>query len=314
MLRISNLDYIFVLRPMLFFPGWSTMLAGALIPYKKQILFSRDSLAMQTNTELGILMISFGAAMGASFLLNQLRDIQGDLKNEKLFIISKGYISKRSAMIEVGVLCLLSLIPALWAGTGLFFIVAGFILLTGYLYNFAPFNLKDHTWGSLLSNAAMGCFAFATGWFWKQSFHPAFFADLMPYLMLNTALYLYTTLPDMEGDRQSHKMTPAVRLGLDRILVISFMLFISGFLITFILHDYLALFIYSLSSPFFIATMIKRTLAGAIRATKFSIFFFSLAVSLKVPAYFILMVAGFFLTRWYFKVRFYFDYPNFRGK
>lgn len=312
---LRSLDYIFVLRPMLFFPGWSTLLAGYLIAYRHRLL-APPEFSLQAHAEsIVLLLVSFAAAMGATFLLNQLRDIEGDKANRKLFIISKGYITHRAAVIEVMLLILLSLALGFYLSRLVGLLALFFIALTGFLYNYRPFALKDRPWGSLWANSAMGWAAFALGWAGtNEHFDAAIFSDSLPYLFLNTALYFYTTLPDMAGDAQHQKVTLAVRYGPDKIFVTAFFLYLSGLAAALLLQDYTALLILVLSGPFFVINIYARTIASAIRTTKFSILFFALAICLKIPAYFILMVAGFFATRAYFKARFNFDYPNFKGQ
>lgn len=314
MIRSNLFDYIFVLRPMLFFPGWSTLLAGYLINYKQRIWVDWTTIQGYDYGKLLLILISFAAAMGACFLLNQLKDIKSDLKNNKLFIISEGYLTHRAALIEIVVLIAVSIIVSALLSRYTFYLVTAFIVLTGYLYNFNPFFLKDRPWGSVVSNAAMGGIAFALGWTLIRPAQTTLILDALPYIFLNTALYFNTTLPDMEGDRLSGKTTFAVRYGSQEIIILSFILFLMAFTAAFILNDHQALFVLFLSGPFFIIMLWDRKIESAVRTTKFSILSISLMVCLKIPWYFLLMIGGYFLTRLYFKLRFNFDYPNFRGK
>jgi len=80
------------------------------------------------------------------------------------------------------------------------------------------------------------------------------------------------------------------------------------------LVDRQALVFYILSLPLFIKTLIGAKVEDTIRATKYGILFFAVSICLRWPVYFILMILGYFGTKWYFKKRFDFDYPNFSGK
>ncbi len=311
---LKSLDYFFVLRPMLFYPGWSTLLAGYLIIFKSQYYLSFHT-ARLNYVHIALLLAIFAGAMGASFLLNQLADVQSDLKNNKLFLISEGHISKRRAIIEVVALIIVTLFLSFLQGMRIFVAVALFMVLTGYLYNFSPFKFKDKPWWSLWANAGMGFLAFAVGWLaampvisWQM------LIDSLPYLFLNTALYFFTTLPDAEGDRAAGKQTLAVKYGSKRIIVAAFLLFVLSLFSAVLLQDRLALLIVLPVAPFFVYTIIKPQVSATILATKFSILFFAVAICLKIPYYFLLMLAGFFFTRWYFKMRFNYDYPNFKGQ
>jgi 4-hydroxybenzoate polyprenyltransferase len=92
---LSRLDYIFILRPMLFFPGWSTMLAGYFIGTKRQWFPPFEQPA--NLTEIVLLISGLALLMGSTFILNQLNDIESDRRNRKLFIISDGSVTEKTA-------------------------------------------------------------------------------------------------------------------------------------------------------------------------------------------------------------------------
>ena len=310
---IKLLDYLFVLRPMLFYPGWSTLLAGYFIADKRQLFFGAQQIAGAGHAAILLLFLIFALAMGGSFLLNQLRDVESDRKNNKLFIISEGHISLRAAWIEALLLIVVSTVLAFGVSFRLGVLIAAFNLLTGYLYNFAPFRMKDYPWRSLLANALMGWLAFALGWSYRQQLDWKVVWDALPYVFLNTALYFYTTLPDIGGDQAAQKQTLSVKYSLRAILTIAFVLFVLAVAFAVGLGDYTALSILALSAPFFITTIVRKTIQNAVRATKYTILIFALIVCLKWPYYFLLMAAGFYFTKWYYRKRFDFDYPNFSG-
>jgi 4-hydroxybenzoate polyprenyltransferase len=298
---------------MLFYPGWSTMLAGYFIGYKKDWLPLVSDQLDPNHWHIIFLIIAFGMLMGSTFVLNQLADIKSDRKNEKLFIISNGYLSKKSALKEVIILSCLSTVLALIFNVtvGIFFVL--FFLLTGFLYNFAPLSMKDRPWGSLLANTMMGWLAFAIGWSALNQLSTQVILDSLPYLFFNTALYLFTTLPDIEGDRMADKKTLTVLYGSKKIMIAACILFLAGLLFSLHFHDRQALLFLLFSMPFFVKILFTFSVSDSIRATKFAILFFALSVCLRWPYYFILMLAGYYATKFYFKKRFNLNYPNFAG-
>ncbi|MGD9899512.1 MAG: UbiA family prenyltransferase [Calditrichaceae bacterium] len=306
-------DYLFVLRPMLFYPGWSTMLAGFFVARDDELFLSPAMISGLDHLLVLKLFVLFGAAMGASFLLNQLQDIESDLKNKKLFIISENYISNKAAIVEIVVLVAVSILISFGISFAVGLLATAFLIVTGYLYNFRPFNLKNHPWGSLAANSMMGWLAFALGWGAVRGLDPGLILDSVPYVFFNTALYFFTTLPDMDGDRQCRKHTLAVIYGFGKILNAAFVLYIVSLAVALIIMDLQALIFIVLSFPFFIYMMKERTIESAIRTTKYGILFFAMAVCLRLPYYFVIMLSGFFFTKWYFKKRFQYDYPNFKG-
>jgi 4-hydroxybenzoate polyprenyltransferase len=252
--------------------------------------------------------------MGSSFVLNQLKDIESDKKNKKLFIISNGILSSKVIWYEVIILTLISFLIAFCINSAVGILVIIFFVLTGLLYNFSPIKMKDRPWGSLFANGLMGWLAFSIGWSANNPMTTTLLLDSVPYLCFNTALYLFTILPDREGDKISGKKTLAVLFKIRHIIYLAFIFYLSGFVVSIILEDRQALIFYIFSLPFFVITLIGKEVEDTIRATKYGILFFALSICLRWPAYLVLMVIGFFGTKWYFKKRFNFNYPNFSGK
>lgn len=310
---LKRLDYFFVLRPMLFFPGWVTLLAGYFIEYRELLYFTGIKIKAVNLSEVSLLLLLFGAAMGSSFLFNQLKDIESDELNDKLFIIAGGYLTRRMIHLEIFILFILVLILSLYFPINIFLLIVFFIVLTGYLYNFKPFALKDKPVGSLLANALMGWFAFAIGWSVQHELSWYIIVDALPYVFLNTALYFFTTLPDLEGDRAAGKNTIAVVHGKKLSIRLAFLLFTFSIISSIINHDWMVFSVILMSATFFIRTLRNYSISATVQTTKYCIAFFTLVICFKLPYFFILMLAGFFGTRWYFKHRFNFDYPNFNG-
>ena len=310
---ISWLDYFFVLRPMLFYPGWSTLLAGYFIHSARTgypINWPPEAVDQRT---IFILLISFGSIMGGSFILNQIKDVVSDRQNKKLFIISGGLLDQRYLLLETISLTIVSVLLASTLNLSIALLTMVFFIVTGILYNFQPFSMKDRPWASLAANMIMGGLAFMIGWCAVSTCNPGLIKDLLPYLFFNTALYLFTTLPDVEGDIQAGKKTLAVLYGRQKIIRAAFILYLAGFIFAVILKDIQSLIFYICSIPFFIRTIMTYQVKDTLRATKYGILFFALTICLQWPVYFLLMVAGFYLTRLYFKYRFDFNYPNFSG-
>jgi 4-hydroxybenzoate polyprenyltransferase len=265
------------------------------------------------SAQLTLLLVGFALVMGSSFVLNQLKDIESDKENKKLFIISDGILSKKAIQWEVFILTIISFLVAFYIKIEVGILVVLFFIVTGLGYNFPPTRMKDRPWGSLIANTLMGWLAFCIGWVANKPIDINLIIDSVPYLLFNTALYLFTILPDREGDKNSGKKTLAVIFKIEHIVITAFILYVSGFLMSLILIDRLALIFYILSLPFFIKALKSYRVEDTIRATKYGILFFALSICLRWPAYLFLMIIGFYGTKWYFKKRFNFDYPNFSG-
>ncbi len=311
--RLSCLDYIFVLRPMLFFPGWTTLLAGYFIADKGNLIPLYFYPADLDYFLLIRLLLGFAFLMGSAFILNQIADVESDRRNDKLYIISDGHISRAAAKKEAIILAALGFLTGITCGLQITLLFILFFVITGYFYNFYPLKLKNRPWGSFLANIAMGWLAFTIGWAAHQEFSIRLIIDSLPYVLFNTALYLYTLLPDIRGDRMAGKKTLAVIYGENKVMLGATIFIAFGFFSVFMVRDLTSFLFYMLSLPWLIKTMYFLEVSDAIKSTKFGILFFSISICLKWPPYFVLMVLGFFATKLYFRKRFDLNYPNFSG-
>ena len=315
---LKPLDYFFLTRPILFFPGWATLLAGYAAA-NGQVQFVSSMVRHNFYVEwrqpalmLGLLL--FACAMGGSFVLNQLQDIESDKNNNKLFLLGDGFISERAGYIESGLLLLISLLGSVLIAPAFLLMILIFNLVTGYAYNFPPFTLKNKPVGGLFANMAMGWLAFSLGWTIAQPINTALLIVSLPYLFFNTALYFLTTLPDVDGDRASDKVTFPVKFGLNFTVALCLIFFILASLFSLWHKNEYMLVVIILSAPFMLRLMWRRTKAAAIVAVKIGIASFALLMCAHFPLFFVLLALIFFFTRFYYKQRFNFDYPNFKGR
>ena len=315
---INKFDYFFVTRPMLFFPGWNTLLAGYLSAKGETdwvTQFSHGDYTLYFWEPIAFLaMLAFALAMGASFILNQLQDTESDRKNRKLFLIDEQSIHPGTALRESIILAIGSILLSIFLGRSIFLLLIFFMFITGYLYNYPPFQFKNKPAGGLVLNALMGWIAFALGWVLVLPMSGNFWLVCLPYLFLNTALYLLTTIPDAPGDLSSGKVTFCVRFGLKSTVWSAFSLYLMSFFLAVINKDQIVLTVNILILFFMLRLIFSSQASHAIQSIKMAIFFFSVIICIKFPLYFLPMVVIFFLTRYYYQHRFQFDYPNFRGE
>ena len=219
----------------------------------------------------------------------------------------------RHGYIESAVLIVLSLALAAIIGTLFLLLTAGFLLLTGFAYNYRPFALKSHPLRGLWANATMGWFAFAVGWSAIAPFDESLGLVSLPYYLFNGALCIMTTLPDHRGDATTGKVTVAVRYGFLRMMQVSTLLMLLALASAAVQGDLFLTAVVMVTMPWMVKALYARKLSAVIIALKMGIFFFSLGVCIKFPPYVVLIVVAYFLSRFYYQKRFGFDYPNFRG-
>jgi len=308
-------DYFFVTRPILYFPGWATLIAGYFAAFSG-FNFLRDGVnhLIGVDSRLLIGLVAFGAAMGGSFILNQLADVETDRNNNKLFFFGEGLISVQTGFIESFLLIFVALFLGLKVHWMLTIAIALFILITGYLYNFAPFNYKNKPIAGLVMNMLMGWLAFIIGWLLIKPIGMAALVQSLPFLFFNTGLYFLTTLPDVRGDREAGKITFPVKYGFGKTVYFSFVAFLISLLISILLQNYFLIFVALLSLPFYALLIVKKDISRAILTVKYGITFFCLMISVLYPLFFLILFVIFFATRVYYKFRFDFQYPTFNGK
>lgn len=264
------------------------------------------------NTTLFLGIVSFSFAMGGSFILNQLRDVSTDRKNNKLFLLGEGHVPIRHGYVESFLLLSISLITGFKIGYS-FFVVLVVGLLMAYIYNLPPFDFKNKPIWGLFSNMAIGWLAFVIGWVLLEPINSVLIIGSLPYLFFNTGLYFLTTLPDIEGDAASHKITFAVKYGLAVTVWMSIFSFLVAVSLALFLNDQLILMTLVLFTPFVIGMIIYRSVSSAIMVVKTGIVSFCLVVSVELPFYWVVMMALLLFTRYYYKRRFQFEYPNLKG-
>lgn len=296
------LDHLFVIRPVLMPPVWTILLLG-----------HHRSAALSGECNLpGLILLLATFLVGAGYLLNQIYDVESDRINKKLFFLAEGYISNGKAIFQTILLNLISIIPAYLVSLelGLLFTL-GFLF--GLFYSVPPFSLKERPIGGFLSNVlAHGNLTFLVGWSMNGTLSGKSILFSLPYMLAVGAVYLNTTVPDMEGDKSSGKITLAVKCGKETAVVLSFVLVAVAIIISFLIKDIPFFIASALAFPFYLFGALTKKTKDIVLSTKLSILFLSVAAGFFYPWYFVILISGFVGTRLYYKARFNYDYPTLR--
>jgi 1,4-dihydroxy-2-naphthoate octaprenyltransferase len=308
--RIVKLfDYVFVLRPTLFFPVWTVYAAGYFAFQHFSLAGKNGAAAAHDGTALH-LMGFLTLLMGGVFILSQLCDVATDMRNHKLFLIAHRHLSPHAAWIEMILLCALAVSAAFFYGVELGGLFVAILLLTGILYSVSPFQWKDRPLLGLLANASGALLVFTAGWWSAQIEWQLPVRHALPYMLAVAAVYLYTTLLDVDGDASAQKMTFGVRYGLRATAITGCVLELGALISAWWLDDPVILYPALGAAPFFCWAAIKQRLADVSRAIKFPILFLALAICVKAWPYFFLLAFVFYFSRWYYRRRFGLKYPS----
>ncbi len=304
---IRILDYFFFLRPILFFPGWTTILTGYFIARS-----TSDTFQAELSNTFVMAAIGFTLLMGSAFVINQVHDAATDAANNKLYFISRNLISVPSARRLAWILIIAGLGASAFASISIVVIYLLSSVVFVYLYNYPPFRLKDRVLGSVLANALMGTSALATGW-WSASIDAlAFLRFGLPFVFLNTAIYFLTTIPDAVGDKAANKRTVAVKWGSKKTIYLAWICFVIASVVSWLNLEPLSCLVVWVWLPIFLLLLWKNEISDILRAIKLSLFSFSLLIGFFFPIYYGLIVFFFVATRWYYRFRFDMQYPSFK--
>jgi len=307
---LKPLDYLFILRPTLFFPVWIIALAGysAYSTVNGNVIWWQTSINWLTLFNFFILTL----AAGATFILNQLQDIETDRDNKKLFLISENHISPKIALKIVHILISISLVVYLVQSVQLFIVITLFVLFWGYLYNFAPFKWKDRPILGTITNLIGGVFLFSIGWLMAGEFQVKMFIQMIPYVFAWGSVALLTTLPDEKGDLQHDKKTFAVKYGRYITVWMAFIWILFGFILGLILHDPIITHPILISLPLYIIMVTKPDDVWVLRTIRYPLLFIALILCIQFPLFFFVLLVNFYIARIYYINRFNLDYPTFK--
>ncbi len=307
MFRSNPFDYLFILRPLILIPCWNFLLIGTYLAQQKRG-FTPDIL-------LGLVI--YTALMGGVYILNQITDRETDRINKKLFLLSEGYVPVRYAYIEMVLLWIVAILLAL-KFSYLFLIFIGISLLLGVFYSLPPVKLKGKPLLDTLSNGfGYGVINFAVGWLLVRSFDMAMFIKFIPYFLSISAVFINTTIVDIEGDRKAGEKTTAIFLGKQVSLVCSTVLMAAAILTAYMMKDLVCLIPAVLSFPLFVYgavySLLKNEQNRKLTIASFRLpgLLFTLVTVYLFPLYSIVLLVVFLGMRLYYKKRFRINYPTF---
>jgi 4-hydroxybenzoate polyprenyltransferase len=285
---------------MLIIPVWTVLLLG----------FSNNGKHPPFTPNMMWIFLAVTGLSGAVFLLNQIFDIESDRINDKVHFLPKGYVKVRTARAMFIILNLISITIsfAISVTAGL---IGAAIMFLGIAYSAPPFTIKDRAWPALLGNGfGHGALVYLLGY---CSLGGAFWPGLLkssPYFFSVAAVYIGTTLADIEGDRRTGKKTLAVQWGFRNSTYFMVVCYFISLIAGFFSGDYAFLYAALAVAPLYLWLLIAHNVRIALTALKLSIVTLSLAASYYYPGYIIFLAILIFATRFYYKRRFGLNYPS----
>ncbi|MDR0304874.1 MAG: UbiA family prenyltransferase [Chitinispirillales bacterium] len=323
-ITIFILDLIFLIRPTLLVPVWTILFLGCITAQERSFF----DISLNFFSPFSKMFLSFTAVVGWIYIVNQIADRESDKINNKLFILSHNHIPVRFAWIEAIVLLVFSLLSAWFWLDFVCFLIILFAAILGFLYNCPPLKLKDTAWNGFFANwFGHGVLTYYAGWYIGQisfadgvdfSQIPGFPAIGFLYALsagfANGAVYLTSTISDMEGDKRVNKRTFAVAYGVKNTAFLATLCVVVSFLTAFLIpYSFWIMAIPAgLCIPLFFSLYKSQKIDLAFKTFRYPVVILSIMTALFVPVYAVLVFAVVILSRIYYKKRFNLEYPSFR--
>jgi len=294
-------DYVFVTRPILLVPVWGFLLLG---------YYRSGGPRFFVSGYFVYTLACYSLLLAALYILNQIFDVQSDAINRKHLVIAEGLLPKKGAylcafvMLAVALVMMLRL-PMLMI---MFFL---FSLLCGTLYSLPPVKLKARPIVDFTVNAiGYGFFNFSLGWLTHRPFSIDTFIFSLPYVFAVGAIFINTTIQDIDGDIKSGYCTTGIFLGKNKALILSTSLISCCIVSSAVTRDLICLIPSVLALPLFIIAAVKRDLDSVARSIRIGGPLLILMTGVLFPYFFIVCLLVLLFLRLYYRKRFNISYPD----
>ncbi|GBD94873.1 tocopherol phytyltransferase [bacterium BMS3Abin05] len=311
---IKPFDYVFLLRPVLFYPVWTIFLAGILSVQGASSGYGwpefKIGLSSRHLDKFLFAFVGYSLLMGAVFIINQLTDISTDRKNSKLFLIADEHVSPRAAVREILIVLFIAFGLALNTSGWFLLVMFAALIVTGVAYSLPPFFLKNKPLYGLLVNLSGGMLTFFAGWLAISGPSLQMAIRSLPYVFAVGAVYFLTTILDAEGDLHSQKITFAVYFGMRTTLQMAVLFDAVAAVLAFVVRDWIIFISAVISCFLFVFLFIKKDSVWLNRATRLPILLLAFIEALYLPVYFLGIIGIYLLSKWYYRNRFGLNYPS----
>jgi len=310
--RATLLDYVFMARPAALVPVWIFYFAGfgaAAVAARAPGSTSWTSLfALTPRAVCGAAAMT--AVLAGGYVLNQVRDREGDGLNDKLFLLSRGIVPLRAAWVELVVLWVAAAVLSLPLQPAFRWIALGSAALCA-TYSLPPVRAKARFPIDLVWNGAgFGGLSTAAGW--VAGGQPPGAATGMAgcYALAVAGIIASTTIPDVDGDRVTGLRTTAVALGERGASALALALVTAAAVAGALLRDVPGLVGSAVSVPLLARAHTTGARVDRVRANQTAVAVFALATLTRSVYPLALLALAYFGSRAYYRRRFGLSYPG----
>jgi 4-hydroxybenzoate polyprenyltransferase len=307
---LRPLDFIFFMRPVILVPLWSFILIGY---FHSSSIISLD-IFFQRGIPFMLVIKAFLSTliMGIIYIINQIYDRETDALNKKLFFIPSGIVTVKQAKIQIYVLIFIFILGNIYFKLDWYFIFFNILLLIlGICYSMPPLQFKSRPGLDILVNTiGYGWLAFFIGWTIYKPVSNEMWIHSLPYFVFMAAVYINTTLIDLEGDKDSGILTTGIFMGKKIASYISLLITVFTIFSGVLLKDWIIVSIVAVSLPLFIAASLKRNRTTFLLSVQIPGWIFVVALGIIYPWFLLFIIFIYLLTKFYYKYRFNMDYPR----
>ncbi len=304
---LRPLDYVFLARPAALVPLWIFYISGACLGAES----IGRVIPWYRPTRHGLLgLLSMTAVLAGGYILNQIRDIETDRRNEKLFFLPRGIVSVGAARVEMIVLWALALVFAIPLSWEFLLVLLGSLVLN-ITYSVPPVHAKSRTPFDLIWNGlGFGVAAAAAGWAAVAPLAWELVGPALSYALAVAGIIASTTILDIPGDTAAGLSTTGTALGVRRTSTLAIVLVSVAGVLGAIFVDGLSLFGAAFSLPWLIRAHRTGRRSHRIAANQLAVAMFAILASARGVYLVALLALVFFLSRAYYRARFDIAYPG----
>ncbi|MCZ6767519.1 MAG: UbiA family prenyltransferase [bacterium] len=295
-------DFIFVLRPLILIPAWSFFLIGA--------AQSSGSGLPAGSFPPATVLKSLTAILIVAYLINQIFDKDADRRNNKIFYLANGIFSEWMLLVIAGAFFVVASVTFQAAEN----FQRGPLVLALFLalvYSLPPIRLCARPVLDVGANAVgYGGIAFVLG---HTVFNPSLrdaLGESIPYMLMVGATFLHTTILDVEGDRDSGKVSTAVWIGVKRSAILAVGLHAAAVVVAALSGHMMTLAVTGIGFPISVYACVRTNKRTSSALVQSSILIVTVAAVVAWPVYLSIVLPLVLLARYYYKRRFGITYPG----
>jgi len=264
----------------------------------------------QVNRGCLLVLASYSLLMAALYILNQIIDMKSDAINQKHLLLAEGLMPVRNALLFLILLLIAAAVISIRLPVLTRFFMA-ISLVLGIFYSLPPFILKARPFLDFLVNGVgYGFFNFTMGWLSIKPYSSQALISALPYVLAVSAIFVNTTILDIDGDRKCNYLTTGVLLKERGAAILGLALIVSCAGISFYVRDYACLVPALAALPLFLIGAVGKGVKFVILSIRVGGPLLILVTGLLFPYFLALCLLTFIFLRIYYKKRFGIVYPS----